>query len=195
MMQAYGAFANNGYKITPHLIEKVEDMNGNVLYEFKEIPDQILNQNSVFILNELLTNSYSSDFIDYNYPTCYNIAYKMTHKYAVKTGTTDTDILIFGYNPDLLIGIWSGYDDNSKVDSKESSGIKNMWVDTMEDYLKDKENKWYEIPNNVVGVLVDPISGEITTNDKKTLLYYLKGTEPYLNELKLEDLLPIDKQE
>lgn len=195
MMQAYSAFANNGYRVTPHLIEKVEDMNGNILYEFNEEPNQILNQNSVFILNELLTNSYSSDFIDYNYPTCYNIAYKMTHKYAVKTGTTDTDILIFGYNPDLLIGIWSGYDDNSKVDSKESSGIKNMWVDTMENYLKDKENKWYEIPNNVVGVLVDPISGEITTNSKKTLLYYLKGTEPYLNELKLEDLLPVDKQE
>lgn len=195
MMQAYGAFANNGYKITPHLIERVEDMNGNVLYEYKTQEEQILNKNSVFILNELLTNSYSSDFIDYSYPTCYNIAYKMTHKYAVKTGTTDTDLLIFGYNPDLLIGIWSGYDDNSKVDSKESAGIKNMWIDSMEFYLKDKENTWYEIPDNVVGVLVDPISGEITTNDKKTLLYYLKGTEPYLNELKLEDLLPVDKQE
>lgn len=195
MMQAYAAFANMGYSVTPHLIEKVEDMNGNVLYECKEESTQILNTDYVFILNELLTNSYSSDFINYSYPTCYNISYKMTHKYAVKTGTTDTDILIFGYNPDLLVGIWSGYDDNSTIDSLESAGIKNMWVDTMEDYLVDKENNWYEIPENVVGVLVDPISGKITTNDKKVLLYYLKGTEPYLNELTLEDILPVDKQE
>lgn len=195
MMQAYATFANMGYSVTPHLIERVEDMNGNVLYEYKQEPIQILNQNSVFILNELLTNSYSSDFIDYGYPTCYNIAYKMTHKYAVKTGTTDTDILIFGYNPDLLVGIWSGYDDNTVVASGESSGVKNMWIDTMEDYLIDKEDNWYEIPENIVGVLVDPISGEITNENKKTLLYYLKGTEPYLKPLELDDILPVDKQE
>ncbi len=195
MMQAYASFANMGYSVTPHLIERVEDMNGNILYEYKNEPTQILNQNSVFILNELLTNSYSSDFIDYGYPTCYNIAYKMTHKYAVKTGTTDTDILIFGYNPDLLIGIWSGYDDNSTVSSAESTGVKNMWVDTMEDYLINKEAHWYEIPDNIVGVLVNPISGEITNENKKTLLYYLKGTEPYLKKLELEDILPVDKQE
>ena len=64
----------------------------------------------------------------------------MTHKYAVKTGTTDTDILIFGYNPDLLVGIWSGYDNNSTIASLESSGIKNMWVYTMEDYSAIKIN-------------------------------------------------------
>lgn len=195
MMQAYATFANMGYTVKPHLINKVEDMNGNVLYEYKHEPIQILNQNYVFILNELLTNSYSSDFIDYSYPTCYNIAYKMTHKYAVKTGTTDTDILIFGYNPDLLVGIWSGYDDNSTIASAESSGIKNMWIDTMEDYLVDKQDSWYEIPDNVVGVLVDPISGEMTNDSKKTLLYYLKGTEPYLKKLELDDILPVDKQE
>lgn len=195
MMQAYATFANMGYTVKPHLINKVEDMNGNVLYEYKHEQVQILNQNYVFILNELLTNSYSSDFIDYSYPTCYSIAYKMTHKYAVKTGTTDTDILIFGYNPDLLVGIWSGYDDNSTIASAESSGIKNMWIDTMEDYLVDKQDSWYEIPDNVVGVLVDPISGEMTNDSKKTLLYYLKGTEPYLKKLELDDILPVDKQE
>ena len=195
MMQAYATFANMGYTVKPHLIEKVEDMNGNILYEYKNEPTKILNDNYVYILNELLANSYSSDFIDYSYPTCYNISYKMTHKYAVKTGTTDTDILIFGYNPNILIGIWSGYDDNSNVNSNESSGIKNMWIDTMEYYLTDKEDTWYEMPENIVGVLVDPISGEITTNSKKTLLYYLKGTEPYLKELSLEDILPVNKEE
>lgn len=195
MMQAYATFANMGYTVKPHLIEKVEDMNGNILYEYNDEPLKILNENYVYILNELLANSYSSDFVDYSYPTCYNISYKMTHKYAVKTGTTDTDILIFGYNPNILIGIWSGYDDNSNINSNESAGIKNMWIDTMEYYLADKEDSWYEMPEKIVGVLVNPISGEITTNSKKTLLYYLKGTEPYLKDLSLEDILPVNKEE
>ena len=193
MIEAYSTFANMGYKITPHLIEKVEDMNGNILFEYKYEEEKILDDKYVFILNELLANTYSSDFVNYNYPTCFNIAYKMTHKYAVKTGTTDTDILIFGYNPNLLIGIWSGYDDNKPVDSKESSGVKNMWIDSMEYYLNNFEDKWYEIPENIVGVLVDPVSGKIdTTNTKKALLYYIKGTEPNLKELTLNELLPVN---
>jgi membrane carboxypeptidase/penicillin-binding protein len=50
----------------------------------------------------------------------------------------------------------------------------------MEDYLKDKESKWYNIPDNVVAVLIDPTTGNIATNkDKnKKIMYYLKGTEP-----------------
>ena len=56
MLNAYAAFANEGYKVTPHLITKVEDMDGNVLYEFNEEPDNILNKSLVYIMNELLTS-------------------------------------------------------------------------------------------------------------------------------------------
>ena len=57
---------------------------------------------------------------------------------------------------------------------------KKIFADTMEEYLKDTKESWYSIPNNVVGVLVDPISGlPIDENSqKKKILYYLKGTEP-----------------
>ncbi len=71
-------------------------MHGNVLYEFKEENDNILNKSHVYILNELLTNCYNKSFIDYTYPTCSSIASKMTKKYAIKTGTTETDNWIFG---------------------------------------------------------------------------------------------------
>ena len=42
------------------------------------------------------------------------------------------------------------------------------------------EDVWYEKPNNVVGMLVEPISGKPSSNqdDNKKLIYYLKGTEP-----------------
>lgn len=183
MMSGYASFANEGYKITPHFIQRVEDMHGNVLYEYKEKKENILNKSTVYILNELLSNSYAKEFIDYTYPTCIGIAPKMTKKYAIKTGTTNTDHLIFGYNKDALLGIWLGYDDNRASEVSDGNIMKNIWVDTMEQYLKDKEDNWYKTPSNVVGVLVNPISGEVVTNSstKSKIFYYIKGTQPYSN--------------
>lgn len=195
MVKAYGTFANEGYSVTPHLIRKVEDLEGNVLYEFKEEKELILNKSLTYVLNELLTTTYSRDLIDYGYPTCYNIAHKMTKKYAIKTGTTDTDHLIFGYNKDLIIGMWTGYDDNKPTIPSEGLALKNTWVDAIEEYLKDKEDNWYQMPSNVVGVLVDPISGQLATNNSKNkkILYYIKGTEPTLKQTPLDDSIPTVK--
>ena len=195
MMKAYSSFANEGYKVTPHFIKKVVDMNGNTLYEFKEDKEYILNKSITYILSELLSNCYNKNLIDYNYPTCINIAPKITKKYAIKTGTTDTDHLIFGYNPDILIGGWVGYDNNDLTKDKDGTILKNIWVDIMENYLKDKESTWYEKPNNVVGVLVNPITGDIAdSNTKKaTIMYYIKGTEP--NASDLDKTIPTIKEE
>lgn len=194
MMQAYATFANEGYQIKPYFITKVEDVNGNILYERKEEKKLILNQSIVYILNNLLKNSYNKDFIDYAYPTCINIAPKLTKDYAIKTGTTNTDHLIFGYNKDAILGIWMGYDDNSDTLVKDGTTMKNIWADIIEEYLRDKENNWYEKPDNVVGVLVNPINGEVATDyHKSTTFYYIKGTQPLFDE-NLDDILPTLKE-
>ncbi len=194
MMKAYATFANEGYQIEPYFITKVEDIDGNVLYEKKETKNLILNQSLVYILNNLLKNSYNKDFIDYAYPTCINIAAKLTKDYAIKTGTTNTDHLIFGYNKDAILGIWMGYDDNSDTLVKDGNVMKNIWADIIEEYLRDKENNWYEKPDNVVGVVVNPISGEIADDyEKSTTFYYIKGTQPLFDK-NLEDILPKVKE-
>ena len=152
MMKAYATFANEGYSITPHFITKVEDTNGNVLYEFKETKKSILNKSTVYILNELLTSSYDKALLDYNTPTCLGIAAKMSKTYAIKTGTTNTDHLIFGYNKDAILGIWMGYDDNRDTEVSVGSKMKNLWVDTIEAYLQNQPNNWYKTHNNLFGV-------------------------------------------
>lgn len=198
MMSAYSALANEGDKVKPFFINKVTDMDGNILYKYDYKPENILNKNTVYILNELLTTTYSQEFKDYNVPTCLSIAPKMTHKYAVKSGTTNTDNLIFGYNKNLLVGLWTGYDDNSNVDSQDSSNIKNMWVDIMEEYLNGKtdDETWYKTPNNIVGVAIDPISGKVASNNNKAkVLYYIKGTEPTIDKPSLDDIIPTIKVE
>ena len=195
MVNAYSTLASNGYKATPHFIKKIEDSEGNILYEYKEKNEQVLNSSLVYITNELLTSTYNYNFIDYNYPTCYDLASKLTKKYSIKTGTTDTDHLIFGYNKDIVVGIWSGYDDNRDSLVSDGKQIKYMWADIVENYSKDKENTWYDLPSNVVGVLVDPISGEIANENTKnaTMFYYIKGTEPTYKNESLENLIPTIK--
>lgn len=197
MMEAYGTLASSGVKREPYLIEKVEDEDGNILYQHEDKPEIVLNESQVFILNEMLTSTYSSDFIDYNYPTLISLAGKLNHKYAIKTGTTDTDRLIFGFNKNLLVGVWSGYDDNRETPSTDSSIAKNIWFNTIENCLKDTEDAWYDIPNNVVGVIVDPISGELATDDTvhKRMFYYIKGTEPMYEDTNLDILIPTIKEQ
>lgn len=196
MTTSYAAFANLGYKVEPHFIKKIEDSKGNVLYENKEEKELILNSSLTFILNEMLTYTYNKNFIDYNYPTLISLLPNITHKYSIKSGTTDTDLLIMGYNKDAVLGIWNGYDDNSKIESKDYSYHKNIWIDTMEAYFKDKETTWYDIPTNVVGVVVNPITGIIANDNdtKKEMFFYIKGTEPSLN-YKTKDLDAVFKEE
>ena len=197
MMEAYGTLASLGYHNKPYLIEKVLDKDGNVLYEHVDSSELVLNQSHTFILNEMLTSTYSPDFIDYNYPTLINLSGKLSKKYAIKTGTTDADRLIFGYNNDLVVGVWTGYDDNRDTPSSDGYISRNVWQETIEGCLAEKEDNWYSIPNNVVGVLVDPISGEIADNSTKhkKMFYYIKGTEPTYDDVILDGLIPTIKTE
>ena len=181
MVSAYSAFANMGYKVEGHLIKKIEDSKGNILYEYKNEKVNILNESLVFILNEMLTYTYDKDFINYNYPTLISLAPRMTNKYAIKSGTTNTDMWIIGYNKNAVLGVWTGYDDNRNFDNNVSGFHKDIWIETMEGYLKDKKNTWYEAPNNIIGVIVDPITGALVNDESKKgkIFYFLKGTEPY----------------
>jgi len=178
LASGYATLATGGLKKDISLIRRVEDSEGNVLYEKDDKEEFVLNENYTFILNEMLTGTTNSQFLDYANPTALTIASKLTRKYAIKTGTTDYDFWIAGYNPDLLMVTWVGYDDNRATEANDSYISKNIWADTMEDLLENYEPSWYQIPHNVVGVVLDAINGK-PTNDasKATLFYYVKGTE------------------
>lgn len=180
MAAGYSAFANLGYKVEPHLITKIEDKDGNILYQYKDEKKAVLNSDLCFILNNMLTATYDKDYVDYNYPTAVGIAPKMSHKYALKSGTTSTDNWNIGYTPDILTAVWVGYDDNTELKTNEYKYSQNIWLNTMEDYLKDKKDNWYLVPDNMSTVLVNPITGRpaTDTDSKKKLMYFIKGTEP-----------------
>ena len=175
----YATFASGGYKKDLYFIEKIEDLNGNLLYEHKEQKKLVLNPNYTYILNEMLTSTTNSAFVDYTTPTALNISSMLTKKYAIKTGSTNTDYWIVGYNQDALVMMWTGYDNNLEVSGKTRNSTKKMWAKTIENTLKDKEDNWYKTPKNIVALPLDAVSGEETNDTKKaTLYYYVKGSEP-----------------
>lgn len=173
---AYTTLASGGIKRELTFIDRVEDLNGNVLYEKKEKDAYVLNAAYTYILNELMTSTYSSAFIDYNTPTVMSIASKIPGKFAVKTGSSGTDCWMVGYNPEVLMLVWNGYDDNTELVVKDGTISKNIWVDTINDL--DLNLEWYDMPSNVVGVPLDAITGEETTDSNKmNMFYYISGSE------------------
>lgn len=180
---AFQTLANYGIRNNPVYIKKVTDLNDNVIYEAKYEEENILDKRYVYILNEMLTNSYNYDYIDYASPTLLSVKNLINHKYAVKSGTTDTDYWVVGYNPEALVLVWNGYDDNRSVEKVSSKITKKIWARSIEAYLGEKESAWYNIPRGVTGAIVNPISGSTTDLSVKDLMFYVKGTEPdYVKE-------------
>lgn len=168
--------ANEGKHETPHLIEKVTDYNGNILYEYKYDNEYVLNKKYVYILNNLLTSTYSYSLVNYTSPTLLSISSDLKGKYAVKSGSTSTDYWTIGYNKDYLMLVWAGNDDNTKLNSSESKKTKKIFSKTITSL--ENTNSWYEIPNSITAAIIDPISGDLSINGKGFVCYYEKGTEP-----------------
>lgn len=197
MASAYSAFANMGYKVEGHIINKVVSGNGDVLYENKSNKDLVLNPSLVYILNNMLTAPYDSQYVDYNYPTAVNLAGKLKHTYALKSGTTNGDNWNIGFNKNVLCAVWVGHDDNSELTKSDYKYAQNIWYKTMEGLEEgiDDKDSWYQKPNNVVGVLVEPISGKPATNQEQNakLMYFLKGTEPRGDEPVFDEIEKVEK--
>ena len=174
--RAYTTLASGGIKNELTFINRVEDINGNILYEKKNNNEYVLNESYAFILNELMTSTYNSNFVDYNTPTVMSVASKISNKYAIKTGSSGTDCWMVGYNKNVLMLVWNGYDDNRELKVSDGAISKNIWVDTVENLAIEKE--WYEIPNNVVGIPLNAITGEEEKDTSKlNVFYYVNGSE------------------
>ena len=167
--------ANEGKHESPHLIEKVTDNTGKILYEYKYNEDYVLNKKYVYILNNLLTSTYNYSLINYTSPTLVSIGNELKGKYAAKSGSTSTDYWTVGYNKDYLMIVWAGNDDNTDVKSKDSKITKKIWAKTITS-IKDNKNEWYDIPKGITAASINSISGDPNSNG--FVCYYEKGSEP-----------------
>ena len=159
LTEGYSILANLGEKIEPTLITHITTYDGEILYEAKSKKEKIADPNDCYILSETMTSVFDPK-ITYNIrPTGAVIASLLSHKYAGKSGSTDTDNYMIGYSPNLVLGVWTGYDDNRIINkASEQRFGKYIWADIMEYYHK-QNYRWYNSPTDVFSISLNPRTG------------------------------------
>lgn len=178
---AYQALANEGIQCKPIFITKVTDRDDNIIYENKNIESEVADKSDVFLLNETMTSIFDNN-ITYNIrPTGAAISSLLSHKYAGKSGSTDTDNWMVGYNQDILTVVWTGYDDNRKITTlSESRFGKYVWADTVEGYFQGRSSNWYEVPEDIISIDLNPITGFYAGFDEyHKNIYFKKSNIPW----------------
>src|SRR5690625_7261135 len=102
MTEAYSHLANGGKKVNGHTNTKISDQHDYFLYEIKLSNDQVFNEQSTFILTDLLTGMFDETLNSYMTVTGASIADQLTRSYAGKSGSTDFDSWMVGYSPSLV---------------------------------------------------------------------------------------------
>ena len=106
LVRAYAAFDNGGTLVQPHVIRRVEDTAGNVIWEAQPESERVLQPEEAFVLTSMLR-----DVVDRGTGTPARAA-GFRGPAAGKTGTTNgaTDVWFVGYTPDLVASVWFGFD-------------------------------------------------------------------------------------
>lgn len=154
----YNTFASEGLYQTPAFISHIVK-NDSMLYQHTNDAKRLLQRDETLILTQMLTSTYDVKNISHSLPTLYGNEPNI--KTAVKSGTSDFDALVAGYNPEYTIGIWTGFDDNRKLDSSYFETAKKIYKDCFNNLYENHVNEasWYVPSNNLVEVKVDPITG------------------------------------
>lgn len=177
---AYGAFMNEGHRIDPVGILKVEDQNGKVLEENKpEKGRQVLTSEQAYIMADILSDNAARTPV-FGPNSQLNIPGR---KVAVKTGTTNDrrDNWTIGGNPQFVVGVWVGNNDNSPMKQVASgvTGASPIWRRIIMTALDGEPNVDFERPEGIVEVEVDSVSGYRAHDGfaaRKEI--FEKGTEP-----------------
>ena len=190
---AYGAFANGGIVRKPILIRRVEDSDGNVLYNEPGKADRAVSESTAFLMASML-----ADVV--NAGTAYRARQSgFTLPAAGKTGTTNdyVDAWFVGFTPKLVTGVWIGFDQPKTIIRNGYAGeiAVPLWAGFMKVATKGDKPEWLARPANVIGTNVCRISGKLPAGgcdhvdvvnrdgvvEKRSMIYtdyFVKGTQP-----------------
>lgn len=166
----YNCIASEGKYNHLYTIEKITNNDGKVLYQHKEENKQLLQQDSCLALSQLLTSTFDSTFNTYLQATM--SSYQLDNINACKTGSTDVDNLAVGYNPQILVASWVGFDDNSKMESTNDKTVaKKTVVDVLNYTNETKEVTWYQPTNDLQQIAINSLTGDF---DENGTVYWFK---------------------
>jgi penicillin-binding protein 1A len=162
MIAAYAPFANGGYTVQPHLIRRVEDRHGRVLWEARPSRSQVIDPAVAFVLTSMLR-----DVIDRGTGAAVR-AVGFGAPAAGKTGTTNeaTDVWFIGYTPDLVGGVWIGMDEPATIVPGASGGTlaAPAWGRIMRRVYENRPApaEWRQ-PSGVTTAQVDRATGALVS--------------------------------
>ena len=206
LTQAYGALSNDGRLNLVAPVLRVENSKGEILEEYKERGEQVLEENIARTITDILSDNKArapafgeSSYLYFpDYPS----------QVAVKTGTTDDyrDAWVAGYTKDFALGVWFGNNDNTAMEKKVAGFIAApLWNAFFKEVFKKYPPKDFEKPEQtqiskpiLAGkwqggnvYLIDRISGKRATDftppeyiEEKVLLevhdilYWLRKDDP-----------------
>ncbi|MFO1070071.1 MAG: penicillin-binding protein 1A [Geminicoccaceae bacterium] len=194
---AYAMLVNGGKRISPALIERIQDRNGRTVlrrdnrpcegctaeaWSGQAAPVVVDNRETVedprlaFQMVNILEGVVERGTAE--------AAKALGRPLAGKTGTTNDskDAWFVGFSPDLVVGVWVGFDQPRSLGEKETgaSAALPIWMDVMAQALKDEPPVPFRTPPGVSIVRVDAETGLLPGRSTRTVIAeaFLPGTEP-----------------
>ena len=158
---AYAALANKGNKSEKTAILKIVSQEGDILEEYKEKREQVLDEQAVYSLTHIMSdNSARSYVFGSNSPLQLG-----NRPVAAKTGTTQDfrDGWTMGFTPSLAGGVWTGNNNNTPMKRDAVVMAGPIWNQFMKAALADTPIEQFERPSGIKEVAVDAVSGKLPT--------------------------------
>jgi penicillin-binding protein 1A len=176
LTNAYGTLASGGIRAEPYYVERVLDRRGKIMEEHSPKLESRLSPQTCFLITNILQGVI-------NHGTGW-YAKRLGRPLAGKTGTTQDqrDLLFIAFSPDLVCGVWVGYDDFRPL--KKGLSASNiavpLWTDFMREALKSYPAKEFPIPPKIEFAKVDAVTGflALPTCPRVILEAFKDGTVP-----------------
>jgi len=174
---AYSVFPNRGTRMLPYQIERIIDRTGSVLEEGRPLPQDAIPPDTAYIMVSLLRGvvqrGTGRELLRLGWPV------------GGKTGTMDdyTDAWFVGFDPDISVGVWVGYDEKKTLgDEEEGAKVAvPIWRDFLSAYIADREAPaGFAPPANIVFASVDQVTGKLAEPWSTGVIQeaFIAGTEP-----------------
>ncbi len=157
----YAVFANSGYRVSPYFIDRIEDGSGKVIMKAQPKSvgagaEQVLDPRNAFLMTSMMKDVIRSG-------TARRATALGRHDLAGKTGTSNEsrDAWFAGYNPEIVAVSWIGFDTPAPLGEKETGAQAALpiWMAYMSEALKQSPEVKEQLPDGVVVVPVNPLSG------------------------------------
>jgi penicillin-binding protein 1A len=181
LVAAYAAFANGGFRVEPRLISRVEDPRGRVLWQAPAGRERALDEGVAFLTLSMLEEAVDGGT---------GAAVRREGFWlpaAGKTGTTNDakDAWFIGMTPELVAGVWLGFDRPRRIQAGASGGrfAAPVWARIMTAAYEARPAPGaFVAPPGVRAIAVDAVSGHVATSscpaENIRVEYFLPGTEP-----------------